>query len=263
MVPHRTSKVELKLVRNTGSAVQMPGRSQAQPCPRPDMLSLAREFQADAAGLKAVAQSIERAVDMIEAALSAAATVQDALREMRAVALHASEPERSAAERAALDESFRALGDKLPELIAAGEVNGMNLLKQGSPALEVLIDADTGESVRVQGEDFTPGGPNILLGSGDGVAETAHARMTAGLIGLSLVNVERAVARLALGGRKLAAHRNFVLRLSESLRRGIGSGVKPDAAADAARLRVLSEAQDAAGSTTPAGPASILLALFR
>lgn len=263
MVPHRTSKVELKLVRNTGSAVQMPGPSRAQSCARPDMLALARELQADAAGLKAVVQSIERAVDVIEAALAAATSVEDLLRGMRGIALHASEPARSSAERASLDESLRALADKLPELVAAGEVNGMNLLGQGSPALEALIDADTGESLRVLGEDLTLGGPNILFGVGDGVAEAAHARMTAGLIGLSLANVERAVTRLALGSRKLDAHRTFVLRLAESLRRGVGPGAKTDAMADGARLRALNEVQNAAGTTAPAGPASALLALFR
>ena len=259
MVSHRMSRTELNLVRDGGGATEMRGLARV----RPDMLALAREIQADVAGLNAVVQSIERAVDVIEAALAGALRVQDILREMRGLALQASDPARSAAERAALDERCRALAAGVSEQVAGGEVHGMNLLSRGSQALEALIDANTGESVRVPGEDLAPGGPNILFGAEDGIADASHARMTAGLIGLSLANVERAVARLALGRRKLDAHGCFVLRLSECLRNGVGPAASPEWGGDAARLRALCEVQGHNGSTAPAGPASGLLALFR
>jgi flagellin len=226
------------------------------------VLVRARETRVDIAGLRAVVQSLERAVGVAEAAIAAGVNIEDILRRMRALALQAADPTLRASERVALDMAFAALMVEVPDLVASAERHDINLLAHGNPGFEALVDDETGECVRIAGEDCSLGGPNVLLSAENNLADTQAARVAGGLAGLSLANIGRAMARLMLGARKLGAHGTFVRRLADSLRDNLGVGVD-SATDDGPRLRALAEAQRQLGRLEATGAAATLLALFR
>lgn len=224
--------------------------------------ALARETRVDIAGLRAVVQSLERAVSIAEAAIAAGVNIEDILRRMRALALQAADTTLRASERVALDMAFAALMAELPDLVASAARHDVNLLGQGNPGLEALVDDETGECVRIGGEDCSPRGPNVLLSPDNSLADAQAARVACGLAGLSLANIGRAMARLTLGARKLGAHSTFVRHLADSLRDNLDTEV--DAAGDdGRRLRALADAQRQLGRLEATGAAATLLALFR
>jgi flagellin len=225
-------------------------------------LARARELRVDIAGLRAVVQSLERAADIAEAAIAAGVNVEDVLRRMRALALQAADPTLRASERVALDMAFAALLAEMPNLVVSAERHGVNLLGHNNPGLEALIDDETGECVRIAGEDCSLGGPNVLVSAENDLADIQNARMTGGLAGLSLANVERAMAGLMLGARKLSAHGTLVRRLADSLRDTLDIEGRPSTD-DGRRLRALAEAQRQLGRLEATGAAATLLALFR
>jgi flagellin len=225
-------------------------------------LARARETRVDIAGLRAVVQSLERAVGVAEAAIAAGVNIEDVLRRMRALALQAADPTLRASERVALDMAFAALMADVPDLIASAERHDINLLAHGNPGFEALVDDETGECVRIAGEDCSLGGPNVLLSAENSLADAQAARVAGGLAGLSLANIGRAMARLLLGARKLGAHGSFVRRLADSLRDNLDAEVDP-ATDDGRRLRDLAEAQRQLGRLEATGAAATLLALFR
>ncbi len=226
------------------------------------VLMRARETRVDIAGLRAVVQSLERAVGVAEAAIAAGVNIEDVLRRMRALALQAADPTLRASERVALDMAFSALMVEVPGLIASAERHDINLLANGNPGFEALVDDQTGECVRIAGEDCSLGGPNVLLSAENNLIDAQAARMAGGLAGLSLANIGRAMARLMLGARKLGAHGTFVRRLADSLRDNLGVGVD-SATDDGPRLRALAQAQQRLDRLEATGAAATLLALFR
>lgn len=261
MLLEPSSPAALKVVSDRALGADAPDSAPAAD-PAAAALTRAREIRLDVAGLRAVVQSLERAVDVAEAAIAAGVTIEDLLRRLRALALEAADTACTADERATLDMAFAALRAELPAQVAAAELYGSNLLASGSPGLEALLDDETGECVRISAEDCSLHGPNLLFSAEDGVADVPSAQVTAGLVGVSLANVERAVARLVLQTRKLQAHGLFVRRLADSLRNGIEVG--PVALAeDGRRLHALSDAQRQLGRIEATGTAATLLALFR
>ena len=230
------------------------------------VFAIAQAMRAQVGGLDAVGQSLDRAINSVDVALSAGGAISDILVEMKAKAIAASDSSIDTASRDALNEDFKALRDQIATIVSNAEFNGVNLI-DGSLTfgIKALANADASSFITVATEDMTLSGSVVTLSAAAEVDTVTNASTQISVIEASLNNVNQALARLGTGSKKLEIHKTFVSKLSDTLQAGIGNLVDADLAVESARLQSLQVKQQLgvqALSIANSAP-TILLGLFR
>lgn len=227
--------------------------------------AIAQNMRSDVAGLRAVTQSLDRAISTVDVALSAAEGISDLLIEMKEKALAASDTSLDTASRDALNEDFVALRDQISTMYGNANFNGVNIVDGSTTTLTALADADGATVITVTGEDLSLGGSVITIASTGNISTLTNASGMIATVETTLQNINEALARLGTNSKKLEIHRTFVSKLSDALQAGIGNLVDADLAADSAKLQSLQVKQQLglqALSIANAAPQAVL-ALFR
>jgi flagellin len=218
------------------------------------LFAIAQNLRADVGSLTAVKQSLDRANSAVDVALSAGQTVSDLLVEMKQKSIAAADSSLDAASRSALNDN--------------ATFNGVNLLDGTGTTggnLQAIADAKQSSHITVKVENMSYGGGTLTITSTQTIASKAAASTTAASIDTSLQNVNKALARLGTGSKKLSLHNTFVGKLSDTLNAGIGNLVDADLATESAKLQSLQVKQQLgvqALSIANQAP-QILLSLFR
>lgn len=232
------------------------------------LFAIAQQLRADVGSLTAVNQSLNRANSAVDVALSAGQTVSDLLVEMKQKAIAAADASLDAASRSALNEDFKSLRDQIQTVVDNATFNGVNLLDGTgvtSGALQAIADAKQTSYITVNAELMGLSGSVVTLTSTQTINSQATASTTAATIDTSLANVNKALARLGTGSKKLSLHQTFISKLSDTLNAGIGNLVDADLATESAKLQSLQVKQQLgiqALSIANQAP-QILLSLFR
>jgi len=232
------------------------------------LYAIAQNLRADVGSLTAVKQSLDRANSAVDVAVSAGQTVSDLLVEMKQKAIAAADSSLDAASRSALNEDFKSLRDQISTVVSNASFNGVNLLNGTGTtggALQAIADAKQSSHITVKVENMSYGGGTLTISSTQQIDSQAHASTTAASIDTSLANVNKALARLGTGSKKLSLHETFVGKLSDTLNAGIGNLVDADLATESAKLQSLQVKQQLgvqALSIANQAP-QVLLSLFR
>ncbi len=229
------------------------------------IFAIAQSMRSDVAGLRAVQQSLDRAVSTVDVGLAAGEAISDLLIEMKEKALAASDASLDTASRDALNEDFKALRDQITTIASNAVFNGVNLVDGTNTSIAALADSDGTSNITVSGEDLSLGGSIITIASTGSISTKTDAGTMVTTVETSLQNLNEALARLGTSSKKLEVHSTFVTKLSDSLKAGIGNLVDADLAVESARLQSLQVKQQLgiqALSIANSAP-STLLALFR
>jgi flagellin len=232
------------------------------------LFAIAQNLRADVGSLTAVKQSLDRASSAVDVAISAGQTVSDLLVEMKQKAIGAADASLDAASRSALNEDFKSLRDQIQTVVDNAAFNGVNLLDgtgTNGTNLQAIADAKQSSHITVNVENLSYGGGTLTISSTQQIDTQANASTTAASIDTSLSNVNKALARLGTGSKKLSLHETFVGKLSDTLNAGIGNLVDADLASESAKLQSLQVKQQLgvqALSIANQAP-QILLSLFR
>ncbi|HRE61672.1 MAG TPA: flagellin [Micropepsaceae bacterium] len=229
------------------------------------VFAIAQNMRGDVAGLRAVSQSLDRAVSAVDTALAAGEAISDLLIDMKEKALAASDVSLDTASREALNEDFVALRNQIATIASNAFFNGVNLVDGTSTSIAALASADGGSSITVTGEDLSLGGSIVSVASTQQIATQTDAANALSDVEASMQAVNNALARLGTSSKKLEVHNSFVGKLSDTLRGGIGNLVDADMAVESARLQALQVKQQLgvqALSIANSAP-SIVLGLFR
>jgi len=232
------------------------------------LFAIAQNLRADVGSLTAVKQSLDRANSAVDVAISAGQTVSDLLVEMKQKSIAAADSSLDAASRSALNEDFKSLRDQVQTVVDNASFNGVNLLDGTGTTggkLSAIADAKQQSHIDVNVENLSYGGGTLTISSTQQVDTQANASTTAASIDTSLANVNKALARLGTGSKKLSLHQTFVSKLSDTLTAGIGNLVDADLAVESAKLQSLQVKQQLgvqALSIANQAP-QILLSLFR
>ncbi|MBI1239810.1 MAG: flagellin [Alphaproteobacteria bacterium] len=227
--------------------------------------AIAQNMRSDVAGLRAVTQTLDRAISTVDVALSAAEGISDLLIEMKEKALAASDSSLDTASRDALNEDFVALRDQIATMYGNANFNGINIVDGSTTTLTALADADGSSVITVSGEDLSLSGSVITIATTGNISTLTNASGMIATVETTLQNLNEALARLGTNSKKLEIHRTFVSKLSDALQAGIGNLVDADLAADSAKLQSLQVKQQLglqALSIANAAPQAVL-ALFR
>ena len=232
------------------------------------LFAIAQNLRADVGSLTAVKQSLDRANSAVDVAISAGQTVSDLLVEMKQKSIAAADSSLDAASRSALNEDFKSLRDQVQTVVDNASFNGVNLLDGTGTtggSLQAIADAKQASHITVKVENLSYGGGTLTISSTQQIDSQANASTTAASIDTSLANVNKALARLGTGSKKLSLHETFVSKLSDTLTAGIGNLVDADLATESAKLQSLQVKQQLgvqALSIANQAP-QILLSLFR
>ena len=200
--------------------------------------AIAQTMRGDVGAFNAVGQSLNRAKSIVDVALAAGETISDLIVQMKEKAVAAADMSTDTTARAALNEDFVALRKQVASIVANASFNNVNIINASTTRLTTLASA-SGSVLTVMGENLSLGGSIITVAStGQIDTQTAASTMLA-TIGTSLSNVNRALARLGTGSKRLELQEVFVTKLSDALKSGIGNLVDADMAVESARLQSL------------------------
>lgn len=232
------------------------------------VFAVAQNMRADVGGYDSVGQSVNRGINIVGIAISAATAISDLLIQMKSNAVSASDPSLTNGQRKLYDQSYQALISQLQTMIDAANFDGFNLINQTSTNLLVLSEpsASTSTAITINAVNFatqlasTGGGGKL----GD-VLTTSTAQLEVQQLDQSLNFVNAQLAELGGANTQLEAHSEFILKIQDALNVGIGNLVDADLGAESARLQALQIKQQlgtqalSIANQTP----NIILQLFR
>ncbi|MFC4725016.1 flagellin [Glycocaulis abyssi] len=202
--------------------------------------AIAQNMRAEVGGLRAVNNSLDLAISVVDVSLAAGDAISDLLIEMKEKALAASDVSLDSASRTALSEDFKALRDQISTIVENAEFNGSNLIDGSmSGGISALANAKGTNTISVTDEDLSLSGTIIGLSGGTDIASQSDATAAVTAIESALTNLNSALSRLGTGSKSLEIHKTFVSKLSDSLEKGIGNLVDADLAKESARLQSL------------------------
>ena len=202
--------------------------------------AIAQSMRAEVGSLRAVNNSLDLAVSVVDVGLAAGDAISDLLIEMKEKALAASDVSLDSASRTALNEDFKALRDQISTIVENAEFNGINLIDGSvTGGVSALANADGTNTINVASEDMSLSGAILAFSAGTEINTQTLAAAAVTSIDSALSNLNSALSRMGTGSKSLEIHKTFVSKLSDSLEKGIGNLVDADLAKESARLQAL------------------------
>ena len=227
--------------------------------------AIAQNMRGNVAGYASVSDSLNRGVSTVDVAISAGQSISDLLNELKGKALAAADSSLDTASRTALNADFVALRDQITTIVQNATFNGTNLVDGTTTNIQALASADGSKKITVTGEDMSLSGSIVTLTSGASISTAASASTMIATLNTSIQNVNASLAQLASGSKKFSIQSDFVGKLIDTLKAGLGNLVDADMAVESARLQSLQVKQQLgvqALAIANAAP-SITLSLFR
>jgi flagellin len=233
--------------------------------------AISKVMESDVAGFKAISNSLAVGESTVAVGMAAADQVVSVLKEMKALAVAATSEN---ADFAKIEADMLQKQQQIVQVIAAAQFNGVNLLAtdvdgNGGTQLTVLASLDrsgTGTPVAatidVAGVDFEA---NLDIAGRTNIADTATALTALDEIEGFLQTAIQGAADLGASAKRMSDQNDFVSKLTDAMKSGIGALVDADMEEASARLQALQVQQQLATqslSIANQAPQNIL-ALFR
>lgn len=199
------------------------------------IFAIAQNLRAEVGGLRAVEQSLDRAISVSDVAIAGGQTIADILVEAKEKSVAATETGLSADTLTALNNDFQALIAQISTIVSNAIFDGANLLSAGASNLVALSDAN-GNNITVSAQDLSTG--NLSLASAD-LTSQSNAQTALTNLDTAITTVSNALASFGAKARALESQRVFISKLSDTIKSGIGNLVDADLASESAALQSL------------------------
>ena len=237
--------VALQYLNKTVSDLQMTqahinsGLKVAGPTDNGAVFAIAQNMRGDISGYQAVSDSLNRGVSTVDVAISAGQSISDLLNEMKGKALAAADSSLDTASRTALNGDFTALRDQIATIVNNAQFNGTNLVDGSTANIQALASSDGTKKITVAGQTLSLSGSIVTIKSTSTISTQSRASTMVATVGSSITNVNAALAKLASGVKKFSIQNDFVSKLVDTLKAGLGNLVDADMAVESARLQSL------------------------
>ena len=225
--------------------------------------AIAQNMRGDVAGYMAVGTSMAMGESVVSVAIDAAKSIADLLIEMKAKVVQATQDGMDTNSYIALHQDFTALRDQIDTIVNTASFNGKNLIASGATSFNVLSTV-VGSTITVSGQSIDP--TTLKISSTGAALSNASMAATALLaINTAIIRVSSALAALGASAKRVEIQRDFVGKLTDVLKEGVGNLVDADLAKESAMLNALQVKQQLgvqALSIANSNPQTIL-ALFR
>jgi flagellin len=229
------------------------------------VFAVAEGLRADIQSLGSVTNSLDRSASVVDTAVAAGQAVSDLLKEMKEKALAAKDASIDSNTRAAYNEDFVALRDQITKILDNAVFDGANLVNGDTSQIAALANAAGDDFLTVAAQDLSLSGTIVSLSSTATISTSTKASSAISTIESSIDALGLALANLGTDSKKLSVHKNFMNKLGDELKNGLGNLVDADLAVESAKLQALQTKQQLgiqALSIANQAP-STLLALFR
>ena len=223
--------------------------------------AIAQNMRGDIAGYGSVGISLAMGESVVNVAIDAAKSIADLLTEMKGKSVQASQEGMDQDSYNALHLEFTALRDQLTTIVNTAEFNGKNLITSGATAFKVLSTVD-GSTIIVSSQSVDTTTLAIQTAT---LATAADAATALTAINNAIVTVSNALAVMGASSKRVDIQNDFVRKLTDVLKLGVGNLVDADLATESATLQALQIKQQLgvqALSIANQNPQSIL-SLFR
>lgn len=227
--------------------------------------AISKVMESDVSGFQAVSDSLALGESTVAVASAGAEQITNILNEIKEKVVAATGEN---VDNAKLTADVTELTNQVTSIINASQFNGMNLLDDTGTNLTVLssIDRDdagavTASNITVTALDFTT---NLDLTDID-VSTSAAAETSIALVEAHIQTAVDGAAALGASASRISDQSEFVSKLTDAMKSGIGSLVDADMEAASAKLQALQTQQQLgvqALSIANQAPQSIL-SLFR
>ena len=195
--------------------------------------AIAQNLRADVAGFNAVSQSLDRSIAALDVALNASEAIADLLIKLRETAVAASDPGLDSLSRQALEDEFKQVLRQIDSIVQSASFNGTNLI---SAANSVAAIDENGQVVfSVAGADMTVS----ALGISSAFATATAAQSVVSELDGAISTVNATLSVLGAGRQRFELQKDFVGKVIDSLKIGIGNLVDADLAKESANLQAL------------------------
>ena len=208
--------------------------------------TIAQSLRGDVGGLKAVSSSLNRAKSVVDVAVAGAEQISDVVNEMKKKAYEAADAGIDAASRAAINEDFVALRDRITTIVNSSDFNGSNILKGGGGTVSALQSLQDGngatatydpDALIVANQSLDLGGAVITVAATGAVNTQAAAQAMVDTLTATQTNLKTSLSTLGAASRRIDAQLSFSSRLRDVVESGIGNLVDADLAKESAKLQ--------------------------
>lgn len=198
--------------------------------------AIAQGLRADNAGLSAASNSLSNALSQVDVALAAGTSASNSLIDLRELAVQASDPSLDDASRASINDAFQAQLSQFSSTLDAAEFSGTNVLNGSGGSISAIINEDGSESVAVDSQNLTLGGPNVSLDASASLDDAASAQAIVGAIDESLNAVNSSLSTLGSAANAFENTLEAITAQSDQNTIGIGNLVDSNLAEASAQL---------------------------
>lgn len=206
--------------------------------------AISKVMESDVAGFDAVSKSLDVGEATLGVASAGAESIVETLKEMEALAVSGGS---ETADFSKIQADMLQKAAQITETIAASQFNGVNLLSTAGTGLTVVssinrvgVAAATTATITVANLDFEA---NIDTGSMTAITDAATASTAFDEIQTMLGTALTGAATIGAAASRVTDQSEFVGKLSDSLKSGIGALVDADMEAASARLQALQTQQ--------------------
>jgi len=213
----------------------------------------ARSLSDRASDLATIKNNINQGINVIETAVKGLETIEDTLKQMKAIA-EAANAETSQTERTNLKDQFDDLQDQLDHLSKDASFNGINLINtdQGLPQLEVVFsEADDARKITVDGTTFDSAGlslsdTDVDLANWTSTTDSTYQAATETAmtqVDSALDDVRSKAREYGTNAALMEIRKDFTENMINTLESGAGQLVNADMNAESANMTSLQTRQ--------------------
>lgn len=277
ILTNNSAMVALQTLKNVNNSLQKTqneistGKTVATAKDNSAVWAISKVMESDVAGFKAISDSLAVGESTVAVGLAGADQIVSVLKEMKTLAVAATSEN---ADFAKIEADMLQKQQQIVQVIAAAQFNGVNLLAtdvdgNGGTQLTVLASLDrsgtgtpTAATIDVAGVDFEA---NLDVAGRTAIADSASALTALDEIEGFLQTAIQGAADLGASAKRMSDQNDFVSKLTDAMKSGIGALVDADMEEASARLQALQVQQQLATqslSIANQAPQNIL-ALFR
>ena len=242
MVALQTLKSTNKDLAHTQNAIST-GKDISTAKDNSSIWAISKVMESDVSGFQAVADSLALGESTVAVASAGAEQITNLLNEMKEKVVAATGEN---VDYTKLGNDITELTNQITSIINASQFNGMNLLNDDGTDLTVLssIDRDssgavTASNITVTAVDFTS---NLDLSDID-VSTSTDAEASIALIEAHIQTAVDGAAALGASAKRISDQAEFVSKVTDAMKSGIGSLVDADMEEASARLQALQTQQ--------------------
>ena len=195
--------------------------------------AIAQNMRGDIAGLQSVKIALATGESITNVAITGGKSISELLIEMKAKVVQANQAGLDSASRTALQNDFAALRAQITTIVETAEFNGANLITTGASTFTVLSTVE-GSTITVSAQALDIGTLGI---SADSLVTSAGALSALTNINSAIVSVSDKLAALGASAKRIEVQREFVVKLVDILKEGVGNLVDANMAEESATLQ--------------------------